>query len=43
MIDKIKDNNIDIKIEEEKLRELNVFDDYELLMIKEYKNIMGII
>ncbi len=43
MIDKIKDNNIDIKIDEEKLKELNVFDDYELLMIREYKNIMGIV
>lgn len=43
MIDKIKNNNVDIKLEEEKLREINVFDDYELLMIKEYKSIMGII
>ena len=43
MIDKIKNNNVDIKLEEEKLRAINAFDDYELLMIKEYKNIMGII
>lgn len=42
MIDKIKDNNVDIKLEEEKLKELKIFDEYELLMINEYKNIMGI-
>lgn len=43
MIDKIKDNNVDIKLDEEQLKQLEVFDEYELLMIKEYKNIMGIV
>lgn len=43
MIDKMKSNNVDIKLEESKLKELKIFDEYELLMIKEYKNIMGII
>ena len=43
MIDKIKNNNIDIKLEENALKELKIFDEYELLMIKEYKNIMGIV
>ena len=42
LIDKIKDNNVDIKLDEKELKELKIFDEYELLMIKEYKNIMRI-